>query len=59
MNNISIEILEYSYWEHFKALKDISLTLSIDHPKRKNLEKSTSEILKKLNELKNEQYNNS
>jgi len=30
---IKIEILQYSYWEHFKALKDISLILPIEHPK--------------------------
>lgn len=33
-NEIKIELLEYSYWEHFKALKDMSLILPLDHPKR-------------------------
>ena len=52
MENIKIEILEYSYWEHFKALKDIALILPIEHPKRKKLEKATNEILAELYELK-------
>ncbi len=52
MDKIKIEILEYNYWEHFKALKDASLILPLDHPKRKALERSTNEILKKLHELK-------
>jgi len=52
MDRIKIEILEYSYWEHFKALKDIALILPIEHPKRKKLEKATNEILRELHELK-------
>ncbi len=52
MDRIKIEILEYSYWEHFKALKDVSLILSLDDPRRKELEKATNEILKELHELK-------
>lgn len=52
MNSINIEILEYSYWEHFKALKDVSLILPIEHPKRKQLEKATNEILNQLQTIK-------
>jgi hypothetical protein len=52
MDSIKIEILEYSYWEHFKALKDVALILPIEHQKRKKLEKATNEILKELHELK-------
>lgn len=52
MDRTKIEILEYSYWEHFKALKDISLILPLDHPRRKKLERATNEILKELHELK-------
>jgi len=54
-NEIKIELLEYSYWEHFKALKDISLILPLDHPKRVKLEKTTNELLGKMHELKNAQ----
>ena len=52
MDRIRIEILEYSYWEHFKALKDIALILPIEHPKRKKLENEVNKILKELHELK-------
>ena len=52
MNIIKIEILEYSYWEHFKVLKDVALILPIEHPKRKKLENTINEILKELHELK-------
>lgn len=52
MDNIKIEILEYSYWEHFKALKDVALILPIEHQKRKKLENAANEILKELHELK-------
>ena len=52
MDSIKIEILEYSYWEHFKALKDIALILPIEHPKRKKLENEVNKILKELHELK-------
>jgi hypothetical protein len=50
--NIELEILEYSYWEHFKFLKDISLILPIEHPKRKTLEKEISEMLEKIHKHK-------
>lgn len=53
MHNIEIEILEYSYWEHFKSLKDISLILPIEHPKRKHLENTVNDILEKIHKLKN------
>ncbi len=52
MNEIRLEILEYNYWEHFKALKDVSLILPIDHPRRKMLDKATNEILKEIHKLK-------
>jgi len=52
MDRIRIEILEYNYWEHFKAIKDIALILPIEHPKRKKLENEVNKILKELHELK-------
>ena len=54
-NKIEIEILEYSYWEHFKMAKDIALILPIDDPKRKNIEEELNSIQKKLHELKQNQ----
>ena len=50
--SIKLEILEYSYWEHFKMAKDIALVLPIDHPKRKKLEKEINEMATEINELK-------
>lgn len=52
MNSIEIEILEYSYWEHFKASKEISLILPINHPRRKKIEGATNDILKQLHAIK-------
>lgn len=50
---IKIELLEYSYWEHFKFAKDLSLILPLEHPKRKLLDEEITKILKELNQLKN------
>jgi hypothetical protein len=51
MNNKKI-ILEYSYWEHFKSLKDISLILPIEHKKRKKLKNEIDNILNQIHKLK-------
>ncbi len=50
---IKLEILESSYWEHFKYLKDISLILPLDHPKRILLEKELSKMIREINLIKN------
>ena len=52
--DIKIEILEYSYWEHFKAMKDISLILPLTHPKRVKIGNALEDILCQLKKLKNE-----
>ncbi len=46
MSKIKLEILEYNYWEHFKAAKDISLILPLEHPKRKRYEVEMNRLLK-------------
>lgn len=56
MNNT--EILQASYWEHFKVAKDIARYLPPEHPYRLKLEKEMENILKilnydKVNELRN------
>ena len=43
------EILRASYWEHFKAAKDLSLYLPPSHPKRVELEKEINKMLVVLN----------
>ncbi len=52
MTNNNIEILEYSYWEHFKSAKDLALILPLDHPKRKAIEISMNEVLEKIKQIK-------
>lgn len=44
-----IEILQYNYWEHFKAAKDVALILPPDHPKRQAIEKSMNQLLTEIN----------
>lgn len=51
-NEIEIEILESSYWEHFKYAKDMALYLPIKHPKRIKINNEMNIILKRLHELK-------
>lgn len=45
MNN---DILLFSYWEHFKAAKDIALVYPVDHPKRVALEVELQKLSKML-----------
>ena len=52
VNDNEIEILEYSYWEHFRFAKDIALILPIEHPKRKKVEDELNRLQKRLQELK-------
>lgn len=52
MKVISLEILEASYWEHFKYAKDLSLFLPLKHPKRILLEEQLSKMLKEINDIK-------
>lgn len=42
------EILRFSYWEHFKAAKELALIFPPDHPKIIGLNKSINEILEKI-----------
>jgi len=52
MNQITLEILEGSYLEHFKMAKDFALILPIDNPKRKKIEKELNDISEQIRELK-------
>lgn len=51
-NEIELQILEFSYWEHFRFAKDIALILPIEHPKRKKVEEELNNLQKRLQELK-------
>ncbi len=46
--DIKNEILEYSYWEHFKYAKDLALILPVEHPKRKLIEAKVNELSMEL-----------
>ena len=51
---IELEILEYSYWEHFKFSKDLSLILPLKHPKRLLINKELDKMLERIHQIKNE-----
>jgi hypothetical protein len=46
--SIELEILEYSYWEHFKYAKDLHLILPIGHKKRVALDNEMNIILERI-----------
>ena len=52
MNQIEIEILEASYWEHFKYAKDMALILPLKHPKRVKVENELNDMINRLHILK-------
>ena len=54
MSNLELEILEYSYWEHFKFAKDLSLILPLKHNKRVALDNEMTKMLKRIHEIKRE-----
>lgn len=45
------EILNLSYWEHFKAAKDLALTLWIKHPRYILYNIEVNKILEELHEI--------
>jgi len=49
MDKINEQILQYSYWEHYKRARDLGRVLPIEHAKRKAIEKSLNKISQKLN----------
>ncbi len=51
MQNIELEILQFNYWEHFNAAKNLALILPVEHPRRKAIEKEMNVILKRIHEL--------
>jgi len=54
---IKLEILEASYWEHYKYAKDLSLYLPLKHPKRLLLEEEINKLIEEINKLKKENGN--
>jgi len=54
VDTIKLEILEYNYWECFKAAKDLALVLPLDHPKRKATESQMEDIRREIQKIKQE-----
>lgn len=50
--SVKLEILTASYWEHFKAAKDLAMLYPVEHPKRIAVEKALNEIQSEINALK-------
>lgn len=51
IKQIRLEILQASYWEHFKIAKDMARYLEPSHPKRQVMENEVNSILKEINKL--------
>lgn len=54
-NGYKLELLQYSYWEHFKFEKDIAFVLPIDHPKRVKMRHHTNQILEEIHKIQNKE----
>jgi len=52
MSSIQYEILQFSYWEHFKMAKDLAQVYPVDHHKRKRVENELNIIINQLQALK-------
>ena len=46
-----LEILNSSYWEHFKFAKELAGYLELKHPKRVKIEKELNKMLERIHEL--------
>ncbi len=53
MDSTNLEILESSYWEHFKIAKDLALYLPLNHPKRVKIDKECHKMITRINKIKN------
>jgi hypothetical protein len=50
--SVKLEILEYSYWEHYKSAKDLARILPYDHPRLVKLTKEINAMSKEMHALK-------
>lgn len=51
-DKIRLEILQCSYWEHFKCAKDLALIYPVEHKKRQEIDIELNKILNEINKLK-------
>ena len=52
-DSTKLELLKYSYWEHYKSAKDLALVLPLGHPKRVKIENEMNQIQKEIQEETN------
>lgn len=52
MQQIRLEILQYSYWEHHKAAKDLAMILPVGHPRRKQVEDEMNKLVEEIQKIK-------
>ena len=48
---MELEILKYSYWEHFKRAKELSMVLPLNSPDRVAIEKELKVMIKEINSV--------
>ena len=58
-DHIRLEILQGSHLEHYKAERDLSMVLPIDHPKRMAVRKSAEELGSTISKLKGQKWERS
>lgn len=46
-----LEILNSSYWEHFKYAKELAGYLDLTHPKRVRVENELNKMLKRIHQI--------
>jgi hypothetical protein len=56
MLDLELEILQLSYWEHFKKAKDIALIYPPEHPLRQELDIVLKDLLEKINQKRGINY---
>lgn len=49
---LTLNIMQLNYWEHFKYAKDLALVYHPSHPKRIQVEKILNSLITKINKLK-------
>ena len=54
MKSIELELLQYSYWEHFKFAKDLSFVLPLNHTKRVKIEREINKIQQQILSCQNQ-----
>jgi hypothetical protein len=52
-DSIKLEILQASYWEHYKYSQDMARYLSLNNHKRLEIEKELNIMLKEIHLLQN------